>query len=180
MDRKEIKIPIDRVAVLIGKDGEVKKKIESTMKVRIDVDSREGDVLIEGEDSVTVFETIPIIRAIARGFNPELAFELFKDSYSFDLVNITDFVGTSKKHLLRVKGRIIGREGKARKMIEKVTDTSISVYGKTIGIIGKYDSVPVAKQAVEMLLEGAPHGNVFKWLEVKKREMIRREFEKDF
>ena len=51
MDTKELKIPLDRVAVLIGKDGEVKKEIEVRMRVRLEVDSKEGDVIIEGEDS---------------------------------------------------------------------------------------------------------------------------------
>ena len=64
-------------------------------------------------------------------------------------------------------------------MIEKMTDTSMSVYGKTIGIIGKLHNVAIARQAVEMLLEGAPHGNVFKWLEVKKRELMKMEFEEE-
>jgi ribosomal RNA assembly protein len=179
MDRKEVKIPLERVAVLIGKDGEVKKTIEQTMKVRLEIDSKEGDVIIQGEDSVAVYETVPIIKAIARGFNPLIAFNLFDEKYSFDYVNITNYVGNVKKHLMRVKGRIIGREGKARKMIEKATEVNISVYGKTIGIVGKYESVAAAKQAIEMLLEGAPHGNVFKWLETKKREMMRKQFEKN-
>jgi rRNA processing protein Krr1/Pno1 len=30
-----------------------------------------------------------------------------------------------------------------------------------------------------MLLEGAPHGNVYRWLEDKKREEIRRKFEEE-
>ncbi len=177
MDRKELKIPLERVAVLIGKDGEVKRKIESKMKVELDIDSKEGDVFIEGEDSVAVFETVSIIKAIGRGFNPEVAFLLFNEDYSFDLLNMQDYIGNSKKHMMRIKGRVIGREGKARKMIEQATETHISVYGKTIGIVGEVQNVAIARQALEMLLEGAPHGNVFKWLEHKKRDLIRREFE---
>ncbi|MBL7051408.1 RNA-processing protein, partial [Candidatus Woesearchaeota archaeon] len=59
------------------------------------------------------------------------------------------------------------------------TDTHIVVYGKTIGIVGKLENVSIARQALEMLLEGSPHGNVFKWLDMKKKDLIRREFEEN-
>ena len=177
MDTQEIKIPLDRIAVLIGKNGEVKKHIEEKMHVQLSIESEEGDVVVTGEDSVNVFETMHFVKAVARGFNPELAQLLFDESYSFDLISISDFSGKSKKTMMRLKGRVIGQEGKARKMIESMTETSISVYGKTIGIIGKIEDVAMSRQAVEMLLEGAPHGNVYKWLEDKRRESIRREFE---
>ncbi|MDP3918299.1 MAG: KH domain-containing protein [Nanoarchaeota archaeon] len=177
MDTKEIKIPKERVAVLIGVDGSVKKEIEERMKVKLDIDSQEGDVIIFGEDSLAVYECLNVVRAIGRGFNPEIAKILFDERYMFDLINIQGYVSKSKTHITRIKGRVIGREGMSRKMIEDSTETNIVVYGKTVGIIGKIENVAVAKQAIEMLLEGSPHGNVFKWLDAKKKELIRREFE---
>ena len=41
MDQKELKIPKERIAVLIGKDGEVKSRLEEKGKVKIDIDSKE-------------------------------------------------------------------------------------------------------------------------------------------
>lgn len=177
MDTQEVKIPHERVAVLIGKNGEVKKRLENKMNVKIDVDSEEGDVFIHGEDSVAVFEVVNVVKAVGRGFNPEIAELLLNEKYNFELVTISDFAGKSKKTAMRLKGRVIGQEGKARKMVESMTHTWVSVYGKTIGIIGEIEDVAISRQAIEMLLEGAPHGNVYKWLEDKKRELIRREFE---
>jgi ribosomal RNA assembly protein len=179
MDTQELKIPVERVAVLIGVDGSVKKQIEKKMNVRLEIDSKEGDVIISGDDSISVFETIDVVKAIGRGFNPKVAELLFKEGYTFNLMNIQDFVGRSKKDVMRMKGRVIGREGKSRSVIEHATDTSIVVYGKTIGIIGKLENVSIARQALEMLLEGSPHGNVFKWLDLKKKDLIRREFEEN-
>ena len=177
MDSQELKIPVERVAVLIGVDGSVKKNIEEKMGVSLDINSEEGDVIIKGEDSLAVFETIDVVKAIGRGFNPKVAELLFKEEYTFNLMNIQDYVGRSKKDMMRMKGRVIGREGMSRGAIEQATDTHIVVYGKTIGIIGKLENVSVARQALEMLLEGSPHGNVFKWLDLKKKDLIRREFE---
>jgi len=179
MDTQEVKIPIERIAVLIGKNGEQKKRIEERLKIKINVNSEDGDVEIIGEDSVAVFEAMNVVKAIARGFNPEIADLLFNESYMFDLINVNDYAKGSKKTIMRLKGRVIGQEGKARKMVEQMTSCSISVYGKTIGVIGKIEDVPIARQAIEMLLEGAPHGNVYRWLEDKKREEIRRKFEEE-
>ncbi|MBL7051980.1 MAG: RNA-processing protein [Nanoarchaeota archaeon] len=177
MARQEVKIPHERVAVLIGVNGSVKKRIEEKMRVQLFVDSQEGDVVIEGEDSLKVYECVNIIKAIGRGFNPAVAELLFNEDYMFDLINIQDYIGRSKKDMMRIKGRVIGRDGKARQMIEDATDTHIVVYGKTIGFIGEIENVAAARQAMEMLLEGSPHGNVYNWLDNKKRELIKRRFE---
>jgi ribosomal RNA assembly protein len=169
----ELKIPKDRIAVLIGKDGEVKQELEEQTKTSIMVDSKEGDVRIQGEDSVGLFCTREIVKAIGRGFNPKTALDLLKPEYNFDLINLRDYV--TKEHLPRVKGRIIGTKGKARRTIEELTETRICVYGKTIGIIGEVGYVSVARRAIEMLLEGSRHATVYKWLEKKRRAMKRNE-----
>jgi ribosomal RNA assembly protein len=178
MDSKTMKVPQDRVAVLIGVAGAVKKEIENKKDVYLDIDSKEGEVTIQGEDAIAVYETQDIIKAIGRGFNPQIARLLFSEKFTLEIVELKDFVGRSKKHSSRVKGRVIGSEGKARKTIEYNTDTHLCVYGNTISIIGQHENVAAARQAVEMILEGSPHGNVFKWLELKRRELLRIELER--
>ena len=85
-----------------------------------------------------------------------------------------EFVGKSKEAMLRLKGRVIGKEGKSRKLIEELTECNISVFGKTIGIIGLPESAANARQAVESLPRGSKHANVYKWLEKRRRELKRR------
>ena len=80
----------------------------------------------------------------------------------------------SREAMLRLKGRVIGKEGKSRKLIEELAECNISVFGKTISIIGLPESAFSAKQAVESLLRGATHANVYKWLERRRREMKRK------
>ena len=48
----ELKIPKDRVAVLIGKEGEVKSSIEEDTHAKIKIDSKEGDIFVSGEDAL--------------------------------------------------------------------------------------------------------------------------------
>ncbi len=168
--RYEIKIPKERVAVLIGKSGQVKKDIESAAKIEIDVNSKEGDVFITGNDPLKLFSAKEVIKSIGRGFNPDIAMLLFRQDYMFELINILDFART-KNDIIRMKGRIIGSEGKSRNVIEQLTECYVCVYGKTIGIIGELESVPTARRAIEMLLEGSPHSGVFKFLEKQRRRM---------
>src|SRR3990167_3018935 len=149
----ELKIPEERVAVLLGANGETKKEIESETKCHLDI-SKEGDVTITGDDGLMLFTAREIIRAIARGFNPKLAMLLLKQDYMLEIVDMKDIAGKNKSTMERLKGRVIGKAGKSREEVERLTDTHISIYGKTIGIIGENQQVQLARQAVAMLLEG--------------------------
>ncbi|MEM4265781.1 MAG: KH domain-containing protein [Candidatus Woesearchaeota archaeon] len=166
----ELKIPKERVAVLIGKKGEQKRQLEHVTKTKIKVDSEEGDVSITGKDALLLYSCREIIKAIGRGFNPEIAMQLLKQDYGIEFINLSDYASTPKE-LQRLRGRVIGEGGKSRRTIEDLTFTNISVYGKTIGIIGRLEGIPNARRAIEALLSGRKHGTVYKFLERKRKEM---------
>ena len=170
-----LKIPKERIAVFIGKDGEVKKKLQEETDTSIDVDSKEGEIFIKGEDALNLFNAREVVKAIGRGFNPDIAFLLLKGDYSFEIINLSDYA-RNKNDLLRIKGRVIGRSGKSRATIEELTETYISVYGKTISIIGLPDNVSSARKALENLVKGSSHANVYKSLERKRKEMKQKDF----
>ena len=163
-----IRIPKDRVAVLIGVKGSVKKSIEKRTGTRVAI-SKEGEVVISCEDNLKVYITTSIVKAIGRGFNPIVALSLWNEKNAFEIINIRDFAGKSEKKLQRIKSRLIGTKGKARTIIEKNTNTCIRVYGRTVGIIGKVEDVQVAKKALEKLIRGAPHGNVYMFIDTMKK-----------
>ncbi len=166
----EIKIPKDRIAVLIGEKGTMKRRIEKETNTRLDIDSQEGDVVIRGKDGLELLTAKNIVTAIARGFNPEIAQRLLKIDYAFEIFDIMDYAKT-KNDLIRLKGRIIGEEGKSRRVIEELTNCQVCVYGKTVSIIGEVEMIELARRAVDMILTGSPHRNVYKWLE-KQRRML--------
>ena len=173
--RYELKIPKERIAVLIGREGKTKGEIEKSTKTTLDIDSKEGDIIIIGEDGLGIYTAKEVITAIGRGFNPEIALLLLKVDYSFELINLADVVGKSKQGQLRIKGRIIGTQGKTRAHLEELTETYISVFGKTVAIIGTTESVQMAHNAIEMIIEGSTHSSVYKWLERKRSEMKKKE-----
>lgn len=175
----DLKVPKERVAVLIGKEGSVKKKIEEATHSKLRIDSKEGDVFIIGTDSIGLYEAREVVRAIARGFNPDIACLLLKQDYMLDTLDLRDYAPT-KNAQIRLKGRVIGSEGKSRRVIEELTETHISVYGKTIGIIGEITNVGLAKAAIEKLLEGGMHAGIYKELERKRRDLRLKKIEGDF
>ncbi|MDI3474187.1 MAG: ribosomal assembly protein [Candidatus Woesearchaeota archaeon] len=170
-----LRVPKTRIAPLIGTNGETKRELSWISKSRIDVNSDEGDVVISGNDPIMLFELREVITAIGRGFNPEVAKLLFKKDYVLEIINIKDFVNT-KKGMIRVRARVIGEDGKARKTIEELTDTNICIFGKTVGIIGEIFNVMDAKKSIVSLLNGSRHGSVYSWLE-KRRDERNRERE---
>ena len=82
-----------------------------------------------------------------------------------------DEFADKKKKLERIRGRIIGKKGKSREIIENLTETHVSVYGKTVSIIGIAENVTMARNAVEMFLEGAAHSAVYRRLEQFRRNL---------
>ncbi|MFH1788452.1 MAG: hypothetical protein ABH834_03630 [Candidatus Altiarchaeota archaeon] len=109
------------------------------------------------------------LHAIGRGFSPEKALYLTQDNMLFELIDLTEAVGGSEKTLARVKGRLIGTNGKVRERIEALTDSYISVYGKTVGIIGSLEDAPLALDAITRIISGSPHSSVYRFLERQRK-----------
>ena len=170
-----IRIPGDRVGVLIGPKGKNRRKIEETFGVNISVESDSGNVEIkvrEDQPDVSVLFTVKnIIQAIGRGFSPRNAMYLQDEEKDIMIIDLEDYVGTSRNAQNRVRGRIIGKDGKSREILEELTECLVSVYGGTVGLIGPFDMLPVAKEAVEMLINGSFHKTVWNHLYAYRRKM---------
>ena len=166
---KEVRIPEDRVGVLIGEGGESKEKFEDltdcTLTVKENLAQVDGEVLDE-------MKAQEIVKAIGRGFSPERAFQLLEEGKMLHLIDIGRYADT-KNSEERLKGRVIGRDGEARRHIEKETQTEISIYGSTIGLIGKGVNIEVAQEAITMLLKGSSHSTAYNYLEKNQMKIER-------
>jgi len=177
-----VKIPKERVGVLVGPDGRVKQNIEEKLKVELQVDSEGGDVKVllteKAEDPSLLFRAKDVVTAIGRGFSPEQAFRLIRDENAiFDVIDLRIIFGRSESDISRVKGRIIGMNGKTRRIIEELTDANVVVYGHTVGIIGTFEQADAARNAVQMLIDGSQHHAVYKFLANKRRELKKQMLE---
>lgn len=164
-------IPKERIGVLLGKKGEIKRRIEKETHTKIKVDSESGEVEIirktDSKDPLLCLKSQDIIKAIARGFNPQKAFKLLLPNIYIEIIDLSDYV--PGKHLERVRARLIGRSGKAREYISRLSKTDIVIYGKTVGLIGDEENIAVASEAILKLIGGSPHTSVFRFVEKHKQ-----------
>jgi len=177
-----VRIPTERVGVLVGPDGRVKRHIQEKLNVSLEIDSEAGDVTIllgeKPEDPSVLFRARDVVTAIGRGFAPECAFRLIRDEDAvFDVVDLREIFGRSESDIKRVKGRIIGMEGKTRKLIEELSGADMVVYGHTVGIIGTFEQANIARTAVQMIIDGCQHHSVYKYLAKKRHEMKKERLE---
>ena len=169
---KLIRIPTDRIGALIGKSGKTKKMIEVKCSVNLDINSDGGEVMIKSEsmgENIKPFKAVEIVSAIGRGFSPENAMRLIKGENTLHIMDLREFVGKSPEQIERIKGRIIGEYGKARLNMENLTNASITVYGRTVAIIGEPQQLRLAVDAISSLSNGSMHGPVYSKLESARR-----------
>ncbi len=173
---KYLKIPIERIGVLIGHNGETKKDLEKRSGLKIEIDSKEGEVIIDDHESKNPLMTIIIenvVRAIGRGFSPEKAEFLFNADADFFIFDLHDYVGKKDTHIRRLKSRVIGKEGKTKRVLEYLTDSKISVYGHTISIISDVEKMNILKKSIDLLLTGSKHVTVYRFVETQMKELRR-------
>jgi len=176
-----VRIPKDRVGILVGPDGRIKAHIEKTLNVELDID-KEGSVsivLLEvASDPSMLLKAKDVVTAIGRGFPPETAFRLIRNEDEiFDMVDLRLVFGRSESDMKRIKGRIIGTEGKTRRLIEELSEANVVVYGHTVAIIGSYEQADIARNAVQMIIEGCQHHSVYKYLQRKRTELKKQKLE---
>jgi len=176
---QSVRIPVERVGAVIGKEGGTKKFLEQEMGVTLEVDSREGLVTVRSDSALKTdpFSATKVIEAIGRGFSPQKARRLLDEGAALEVIDLRDFAGRSVNSLERIRGRVIGLKGKSRRVIEELTGCSLSVYGRTVAIIGEADEVQNASQAVRSLATGSQHKAVYNTLQ---KARTKRKMEKMF
>lgn len=177
-----VRIPKERIGSLVGPDGKVKQEIEEKLQVELHIESEDGGVEIKLKENTSdpslIFKAKDTVTAIGRGFPPETAFRIIRNEDTvFDIIDLRVIFGRSDSDIKRVKGRIIGMNGKTRKTIEELTEADVVVYGHTVGIIGTFEQVDAARNAVQMLIQGSQHHTVYNFLQKKRREIKKQMLE---
>ncbi len=170
------RVPKDRIAVLIGAKGATRRDLEKAAGCKhIQIDSTTGEIEVTwpdagGYDPVKALKLPDVIKAVGRGMAPSRAIQLLQDDWFFEMVDLRDHVGKRSNQQRRIRARIIGSEGKIRKMIEQHTGTEISIYKSTVVLVGEGSGLSAARQAIEMLASGSEHGTVLKYLEKERKK----------
>ena len=160
-----VRITEERIKIL----KKNKKFIEQLQKLSETKIKLNEEISLESEDSLKILRVKLVLQAFGRGFDFDTALNLLDEDFYLECINIKEFTGKSRTRMTTLKGRVIGTKGKTKKMIEKFSETKIAIYGKMISIIGRWEGLSIAKQAIEMLLQGSLHSTIYRFLERSKK-----------
>ncbi|MCE7735396.1 MAG: RNA-processing protein [Candidatus Heimdallarchaeota archaeon] len=169
-----LRIPINRIGVVIGKKGSNRHTIEEKTLSKIIIDSDTGEVEIraskELEDPVALLNARDIVKAIGRGFSLTQSMKLAEDNFYLEIIRLKPLVGNQPSQMRRVKSRIIGSSGKTKETIEELTGCSLVILGGTVSLIGDFEKIAVTKDALLNIINGFQVESVLSTLEEIKRQ----------
>ncbi len=152
----------------LKKINEVKKQketLEKELNVKISITGKK--IAVSGK-ALDEYEASIIFDAINIGFSIRTALLLKDPDFSFREILIKDF--TRRKNMEVIKGRLIGKHGRTKKTIEKISDCAIMIKDNSVGIIGHSENIEYAITAITNIIRGSKQSNVYSYLEKINRE----------
>ncbi len=137
-----------------------KKILEKNLNVKIT--NRGKEIKISGKPEEE-YDAEKVIEAINFGFSIPTALLIKTHEYVFEVIPIKNY--TTRKDLMRIKARIIGKKGKTLKTLNQLTKCYFETKGYEVGIIGDPEYIENAQNAVISLIKGSKQGNVYAYLE---------------
>lgn len=144
-----------------------KDNLEKELNIEIKIVGKEINIFGEPEEEYIAEK---VIEALDFGFPFKDALKIKKEEFMFEILNIKDY--TAQKNFERVRGRIIGKDGKALKTLSNLSNCNIELSGNKLGIIGESECIRNVEEACKLLIKGSKHSNVYAYLERHKIEPI--------
>jgi ribosomal RNA assembly protein len=157
------KIICEKIARIIKS----KTNLEKELNVTLNITGKEVSISGESEEEYIAER---VIEALDFGFPFAEALKIKKEDIMFEILNVKEC--TSKKDLESVRGRIIGKEGKAIRTISSLGDCAIELSGNKLGIIGNCENMRPVEEACKLLIKGTKHANVYAYLEGHRPEPV--------
>ncbi|KAI8971456.1 hypothetical protein BDF20DRAFT_907237 [Mycotypha africana] len=176
---RKIPIPPHRMSPLKRHWLEIYSPLVEHMKLQVRMNIKSKTVELKTspktEDDGALQKGADFVKAFALGFEVEDAMALLRlDDIYLDTFEIKDVKTLHGDHLARAIGRIAGRDGKTKFTIENASKTRIVLADTKIHILGSFQNIKIARDAVVSLILGSPPGKVYATLRTISARMKER------
>jgi len=135
-------------------------KLQKKLKVGLELEGKQ--VTIQGKEE-NIYDAEKVLEAVEAGFDVETSLLLIDPEYLFEVMYLKDM--TRRKNLAEVRARLIGTQGKTKKLIEKLSDCAVKLKENTVYVLGTSEEIRGARTAIEKLIRGSAQGKVYGFLE---------------
>ncbi|KAJ1822614.1 pre-rRNA-processing protein pno1 [Coemansia sp. RSA 2675] len=176
---RRIRVPPHRFSPLKADWLKIYSPIVEYLKLQIRMNPKTRMIEIrscaETEDVGAIQKAADFVRAYCMGFTAEDSLALLRmEDLFLETFEVKDVKTLNGDHLSRAIGRIAGKDGKTKFTIENTTKTRIVLADSKIHILGTYQNIKIARDAVCNLILGSPPGKVYSNLRTLSSRMKER------
>ncbi|CAG8698588.1 9001_t:CDS:2 [Cetraspora pellucida] len=176
---REIPVPRHRFSPLLKEWKKIYEPLVKHLNLQVRMNLKAKRVELRTSKYTTDLGSIQkaadFVKAFMLGFNVDDAIAILRvDDLYIDSFDIKDVKTLEGDHLSRAIGRIAGKNGKVKFAIENASKTRVVLADTSIHILGSFQNIKIARDAIVSLILGSPPGKVNANLAIVSSRMKQR------
>ncbi|KAL7268259.1 pre-rRNA-processing protein pno1 [Rhizina undulata] len=165
-ENRKVPIPPHRMTPLKNSWPKIYPPLVEHLKLQVRMNLKDRAVELRTSkytiDTGALQKGADFIKAFSLGFDVDDAIALLRlDDLYIETFEIKDVKTLTGEHLGRAIGRIAGKDGKTKFAIENTTKTRVVLADQKIHILGGFQNIRIAREAIVSLILGSPPGKVY-------------------
>jgi len=130
-------------------------ELENLLKERnIKYNRNKNKIIIYYEDFYFLYKFDKFIKGLKAGFDIKKLLNILDNDWDILEIDLKQVFEKKINHIIRIKGRIIGEEGKVLEELRKRTNADIIIKDKYIYILGDSISLQSAYEGIKRIIKG--------------------------